>query len=383
MAQRPAPGPASLRLHQLPYDLTPHLKADGPNVLAVRLNVEQPCSRWYSGAGIFRHVRLTSPIRSTWPTGAPTSPRPRSTADAAVKCRSARRSSNAGTAAADVRLETIVRRSARQADVAKDEAKRHDRRRRPERLRADVPVAGPAALVDRDAAALHGRLARSTSAAALVDRYTTPFGIRTIEFTTDKGFLLNGKHVPLNGVCNHHDLGCLGAAVHRRAIERQLEILKGMGCNAIRTSHNPPAPELLDLCDRMGFLVMDEAFDEWKSGKTPHGYGRFFDEWSERDIVEHAPPRPQPSLRHPVEHRQRDQRARGRQRRRDGQAAGRHLPPRRPDAADDLGLQQSGRGRPHAASPRRWTCSASTTTSAPTGSFKDKYRWSPPKPPRP
>ena len=86
-------------------------------------------------------------------------------------------------------------------------------------------------------------------------------------------------------MCDHHDLGCLGAAVNRRAIERQLEILKGMGCNAIRTSHNPPAPELLDLCDRMGLVVMDEAFDEWKSAKTPNGYGRFFDEWSERDIV--------------------------------------------------------------------------------------------------
>ena len=100
--------------------------------------------------------------------------------------------------------------------------------------------------------------------------------------------LLNGRHVPVNGVCNHHDLGCLGAAVHARGIQRQLEILKGMGCNAIRTSHNPPAPALLDLCDAMGFVVMDEAFDEWKAGKTPHGYGRFFDEWSERDLVEHA-----------------------------------------------------------------------------------------------
>jgi beta-galactosidase len=121
----------------------------------------------------------------------------------------------------------------------------------------------------------------------LVDRYETPLGIRTIEFTADNGFLLNGKRLQIKGVNNHHDLGCLGAAVHRRGIERQLEILKAMGCNAVRTSHNPPAPELLELCDRMGMVVMDEAFDEWiiPKSRMKYGYGRFFDEWSERDLV--------------------------------------------------------------------------------------------------
>jgi beta-galactosidase len=119
-----------------------------------------------------------------------------------------------------------------------------------------------------------------------VDAGVTPFGIRTIEFTIDKGFFLNGKHVDVKGVCDHHDMGSLGSAVHKRAIERQLEILKSMGCNAIRTSHNPPDPVLLDLCDRMGFLVMDESFDEWKRPKTMYGYGRFFDEWSERDLTD-------------------------------------------------------------------------------------------------
>ena len=119
-----------------------------------------------------------------------------------------------------------------------------------------------------------------------VDACVTPFGIRKFEFTIDKGFFLNGKHVAIKGVCDHHDLGSLGAAVNKRAIERQLEILKSMGCNAIRTSHNPPDPELLDLCDRMGFLVMDESFDEWKQSKTMYGYGRFFDDWSERDLTD-------------------------------------------------------------------------------------------------
>ena len=113
----------------------------------------------------------------------------------------------------------------------------------------------------------------------------TEFGVRTIRFTADKGFFLNDKHVPIQGVCNHHDLGCLGSAVNRRAIERQLELLKTMGCNAIRTSHNPPDPILLDLCDHMGFVVMDEAFDEWKKAKTQFGYGRFFDKSSESDLV--------------------------------------------------------------------------------------------------
>ncbi|MBN2426654.1 MAG: hypothetical protein JXR46_03670 [Calditrichaceae bacterium] len=101
-----------------------------------------------------------------------------------------------------------------------------------------------------------------------------------------RGFFLNGKHVDIKDVNLHHDLGCLGAAVNKRAVERQLEIMKSMGCNAIRTNHNPPATELLDFCDRMGFLVMDEAFDEWIRNKTMYGYGQFFDEWSERDLAD-------------------------------------------------------------------------------------------------
>jgi len=119
----------------------------------------------------------------------------------------------------------------------------------------------------------------------VVDHIETTLGIRTIEFTVDDGFHLNGKRVQIQGVCDHHDLGCLGAAINTRAIQRQLEILKSFGVNAIRTSHYPPAPELLDLCDQMGFVVMDEAFDEWKHSKTQYGYGQFFDDWSERDIL--------------------------------------------------------------------------------------------------
>ncbi len=117
----------------------------------------------------------------------------------------------------------------------------------------------------------------------LLDQYKTPFGIRTIKFDADKGFFLNGKHVHLNGVCDHADLGALGTAVNVRALQRQIEILQEMGCNAIRTSHNPPAPELLDLCDRMGMLVMDESFDCWQRGKTRNDYHLLFNNWHEKD----------------------------------------------------------------------------------------------------
>jgi beta-galactosidase len=122
------------------------------------------------------------------------------------------------------------------------------------------------------------------SSANGTDSYTTPIGIRYFNFDADKGFTLNDKPMKLLGVCDHHDLGSLGAAVNTRALERQLEILKGMGCNAIRTSHNPPTPELLDLCDKMGFVVMDEAFDCWERGKKKYDYHLYFKEWHKKDL---------------------------------------------------------------------------------------------------
>ena len=119
----------------------------------------------------------------------------------------------------------------------------------------------------------------------LKDEYTTTFGIRTIEMIPDKGFYLNGKKVVFKGVCNHHDLGPLGAAVNEAALRHQIELLKDMGCNAIRTSHNMPAPELVRLCDEMGVMLMAETFDEWKEEKCKNGYHLFFDEWAEKDLV--------------------------------------------------------------------------------------------------
>ncbi len=119
---------------------------------------------------------------------------------------------------------------------------------------------------------------------AIVAASATKFGIRTFAFDIAKGFSLNGKHMKILGVCDHHDLGCLGAAINTRALQRQLELLKAMGCNGIRTSHNPPAPELLDLCDEMGFIVMDEAFDMWMKEKTKFDYHLDFAEWHKRDL---------------------------------------------------------------------------------------------------
>ncbi|MGH9582972.1 MAG: glycoside hydrolase family 2 protein [Bryobacteraceae bacterium] len=123
----------------------------------------------------------------------------------------------------------------------------------------------------------------------LIDEYDTPFGVREIFFDPDRGFLLNGQHVKINGVCLHHEAGSVGAAVPEAVWVRRFEILKEMGCNAIRTAHNPPAPEFLDLCDRMGLLVMDEAFDEWRVGKGqigPYGYALYFDQWHDRDVTD-------------------------------------------------------------------------------------------------
>lgn len=118
----------------------------------------------------------------------------------------------------------------------------------------------------------------------VVERYSTPFGIRRAEFTHE-GFFLNGERLMLQGVCMHHDLGALGAAINVSAIERQLRILREMGANAIRTAHNPPAPELLELCDRMGFLVLDEFTDTWRIPKKPNGYALLFDDWGTADLT--------------------------------------------------------------------------------------------------
>ncbi len=265
------------------FDLTESLKPAG-NVLAVRVNVEQPCSRWYSGAGIYRHVRLviTEPVHvAPWGTYVTTPEVLDTAATVGVRtevCNDGADEVKASltTAILDADGKRVVEQQTQETLAA---GTRHE-------FNQSLKVSNPQRWSTENPS-IYQVVSEVRVGGRVVDRLATPLGIRTIAFTADNGFLLNGKRVQIKGVNQHHDLGCLGAAVHRRGIERQLEILKAMGCNAIRTSHNPPAPELLDLCDRMGLLVMDEIFDEWiipKSG-IKFGYKRFFDEWSERDLV--------------------------------------------------------------------------------------------------
>jgi beta-galactosidase len=268
------------------FDLTPFLKFGGEsNVLAVRLTPEDRSSRWYPGAGIYRNVWLvaTGPLHvAHWGTYVTTPSVSDDQATVSVKTDLVNRSDKP----AEVTLRSsILDREGRVVGTAD--------------LAASIPPNGtqtvPTTLNvthprrwDIDDPYLYTLVSEIKARGEVVDRYTTLFGIRTIAFDKEKGFFLNGRHLKLQGVCNHHDLGALGAAVNRRATERQLEILKAAGVNAIRTSHNPPSPELLEYTDRMGFLVIDEAFDMWRLPKNPNDYHKYFDAWSERDVRDMA-----------------------------------------------------------------------------------------------
>lgn len=264
------------------FDLTPYLNfGREPNILAVRLSPEDHSSRWYPGAGIYRNVWLTvtGPVHvAHWGTYV-TSPEI-SDDQARIDVRTELRNRTARAANVGLRSSILdqdgksVATGVTQVTIAANGA---------EASSATLMVARPNRW-DIDHPYLYTLASEVVDAGRVVDRYLTPFGIRTIAFDPEKGFLLNGRRLKLQGVCNHHDLGALGAAVNRRAIERQLQILQEAGVNAIRTSHNPPAPELLDYCDRLGLVVMDEAFDMWRIPKVPNGYSKYYDEWSERDV---------------------------------------------------------------------------------------------------
>jgi len=265
------------------YDVTRHL-VPGVNVVAVRVdNSRQPNSRWYSGSGIYRHVWLTvtDPLHvghwGSWVT----TPRADSAA-AEVVART--RIENAGPAARRGVLRSVVLDSAGR-EVARGETPFSLASGQTLALEQGLRVAAPQ-LWSVESPYLYTLSSEILDGARAADLTTTPFGIRTIAYDKDRGFLLNGRRVKMRGVNLHHDAGGLGAAVPERVWQRRLEALKAMGANAIRTSHNPPAPEFLDLCDRLGFLVMAEAFDEWTFGKVPEGYHNYFAEWSERDVVD-------------------------------------------------------------------------------------------------
>jgi beta-galactosidase len=266
------------------YDLTPVLKyGDEKNVLAVRLNVVQPCCRWYSGAGLYRHVWLivTKPVHiAQWGTSITT---PKAQATNAQVDVATQVVAESDAVPSDATLTTILLDPSGKEVARQDETQKvSPGRTTPFNQSFSLPTAQ---LWSTQTPALYRAVSEVRISGALADSYTTPFGIRSIEFKKDEGFFLNGEHVQIKGVCDHHDLGCLGSAAYQRGFERQLQLLKAMGCNALRTSHNPPSPELLDLCDKMGILVMDECFDEWKLDKTKFGYGRFFDQWVQSDLT--------------------------------------------------------------------------------------------------
>jgi beta-galactosidase len=265
------------------YDITAQL-TPGVNVVAVRVdNSRQPNSRWYTGSGIYRHVWLTIVDRvhiGQWGTSV-TTPRADATgADVAVRTRI----ENDLGSPRRVTLRSAV------VDAAGREVARTDTAFPvPAGTRAEIAqhlAVGSPALWSPDAPRLSTLRQELRDDQRIADTVATTFGIRTIAFDKDRGFLLNGVRVKMNGVNLHHDGGAVGAAVPERVWQRRLEVLKAMGANAIRTSHNPPAPEFLDLCDRLGFLVMAEAFDEWTRGKVEEGYHQYFAEWSERDVTD-------------------------------------------------------------------------------------------------
>lgn len=265
------------------YDITPYVKWGGENVVAVRVdNSEQPNSRWYSGCGIYRSVYMvkTAPLHiARWGTYAysvvsggnadlnvETTVENDTEKDAVIEI---------GLKLLDAGGETVA--AVKYPAVAEAEK---------QTMSSTMLSVGNPHLWDTASPYLYRLVTDIYHSGNVIDSDTVRVGFRTIAFDAEKGFFLNGRNMKINGVCLHHDHGCLGAAFNRRAMQRQLQMMKDMGCNAIRCSHNPPSPEMLDLCDEMGLLVMDEAFDMWRKKKTAHDYARYFDEWHERDLCD-------------------------------------------------------------------------------------------------
>lgn len=260
-------------------DVTSFLNHDGKqNLLAVRLENRPQSSRWYPGAGLYRNVRVVTTGQIHVPVWGTQLTTPHVSEDYASVCL---RTSveNAG------RTELTV-----QTDIISPEGKVVSSKKNKGYINHGLPftqnfIVEHPALWSPESPSLYRAVSKIYSGDTLLDTYTTRFGIRSIEYIADKGFFLNGKHRKFQGVCNHHDLGPLGAAINVSALRHQLRMLKDMGCDAIRTAHNMPAPELVSLCDEMGFMMMIEPIDEWDIAKCENGYHRFFNEWAERDMV--------------------------------------------------------------------------------------------------
>ena len=265
------------------YDITPYVTS-GVNVVAVRVdNSRQPSARWYTGSGIYRHVWLTlaDPLHvGHWGTYVTTPHADSASADVAVRTRvendyPAARTGVLRSVVLDPAGREVARAETTFALAARDSADVE------QTLRVTTPQ-----LWSVETPNLYTLRSEVLDGQRTTDVARTTFGARTIAYDKDKGFLLNGRHVKLNGVNLHEDGGAVGAAIPERIWRSRLATLKEMGANAIRTSHNPPAPEFLALCDSLGFLVMAEAFDEWTYGKVPAGYHNYFADWSERDVTD-------------------------------------------------------------------------------------------------
>ena len=262
------------------FDLTPHLKFGARNVVAVRVdNSDQPNSRWYSGCGIYRHVWLVKTEKihvAHWGThvvaegnkvSVSVSIDNNTTSQQTVVVR------NKILSPAGVQVASASKKLSLNPSAKSTSSLSQLKVSRPQIWSCETPY-------------IYKVVTTIEQNGKVVDTYETPTGFRTFKFDAEKGFSLNGKSMKINGVCQHHDLGCLGAAVNEDALYRQLRILKEMGTNAVRCSHNPPAPELLAMCDTMGLIVMDESFDMWRRRKTKNDYARFFDQWAERDLTD-------------------------------------------------------------------------------------------------
>ena len=250
------------------YDLTPYIYKKGDNVIAVKVdNSDQPNSRWYSGCGIYRHVWLTKTLKKAyipqWGQYVATTPK----GDVKVKV---------DFHASGSRMKLSIRNTIYDAAgkvVARSQGTQS------QQLKVRKPH-----LWSIGKGYLYTVKSELVVNGKVVDTATTQTAFRDVRFDARKGFFLNGENMKINGVCEHHDFGCLGAALNEDALHRKLTILRDMGVNAIRSSHNPPAPELLNMCDSMGIMVMDESFDMWRRKKSNGDYARFFDEWHQRDL---------------------------------------------------------------------------------------------------
>lgn len=260
-------------------DVTGLVNTDGKNnLLAVRLENRPQSSRWYPGAGIYRHVRVISTNKVHIPVWGTQITTPHVKKDYASVCL---RTTILNSDNALLTLETDILDSEGNVVVSKtNKGIIHHGQPFIQNFIVNNPQ-----LWSPESPVLYKAVTKIYSSDTLLDTYTTRFGIRTIEYVAEKGFYLNGKHRKFQGVCNHHDLGPLGAAINVSALRHQLRLLKDMGCDAIRTAHNMPAPELVSLCDEMGFMMMLEPFDEWDIAKCDNGYHRFFNEWAEKDLV--------------------------------------------------------------------------------------------------